>query len=442
MDIRFDASHFEKLGTIIHEEGWPAFFKQGPTLEPLYPLLISCSMKKAAFLGVSYQKVQTVFQIVLFFLSLVLLYRLLSKLDIHPKIIAAVLLYFGFSPALINSSLSLFSEVITYPFILGCLLTIPLVWNAILEGKLKETLKFGLLFTLLATTVTFSKAILEYVFVLFLLPFVFLLFTSLLRKQFSKVKCASLFLLLFFCIFQGALNTYKSLNQKYNGYYTFTDARGPFMFYHYAVKRTAPLDHDHFMVTVLSIPGEHVCRAKYGELCQDWWYDNYSFAEKKANELKADGMPERKVYSELMKLGFKQILSNPFQYALLTSFETLKLFFWESTKVGFVYYPTWLETIYDIPIFKNILRLAVMLITVGSFLFVVLFLLRRRENDHKTTQLLFIVYFVLLFMLLYSSVITITRYAFPIASFYLVMIAFMLNEMKKSRISSRGSDRQ
>jgi hypothetical protein len=58
----------------------------------------------------------------------------------------------------------------------------------------------------------------------------------------------------------------------------------------------------------------------------------------KEKELLAEGIPQSAVYGQLFKLGFIQIAHHPFSYGLLTSFEAIKLFFWKSTKVEFIYY--------------------------------------------------------------------------------------------------------
>ncbi len=433
MDIRFDAGHFEKLGRLVQTEGWTGFLKHGPTLEPLYPSIIAQSMRLENVLNIPYQKIQAAIQILFLFISQMLLYQFLKLLKIHTAIILTVLLYFGFSPGLVNGTFSLFSEIITFPFLLGCVWFSVRIWQSILNRDIQKTFYNTCYFTILATTVTFSKAILEYVFLAFLLPFIVVLVKALIVKEHKRSVAAFLFLSLFVCVSHGSLAVYKSLNQKYNGHYTFTDFRGPYMFYQYAVKRTRPLTGENLMVPLLSIPGEQVCRAKYGEACQDWWYDNYSYSMAKEKELLAEGIPQSAVYGQLFKLGFIQIAHHPFSYGLLTSFEAIKLFFWESTKVGFVYYPSWIEAIHENTLFKNGLRLTIFILTVIGFIGVIRHLWKQSKNGGKigedTLLLGFSLYFVFLFMTLYASVITITRYAFPIASFYLIFIAFFLNQL-------------
>ncbi len=310
------------------------------------------------------------------------------------------------------------------------------IWQTLLKGDLKPAVFLGLSFTLLATLVTFAKAILEYIFLLFLLPFVVLMLISFFKKKFAPGWCAFIFLMQFLIIFCGALHTYRSLNERTNGYFTLTDYRGPYMFYHYAVKRTDRMDKDHFLSALLMIPGEGVCRAVYGQRCKDWWWDAYPYAIKKSEELKKMGVKETVIFRELIKEGVKVILLNPLPYSLFMSFETLKLLFWESTKIGYVVYPPWLKTLHDNIFFKSLLRFFVFFITAFSLLFLLRHLFTHRRlffeyaaHNEKTHFLFLALFFMIIFMFLYSSVIVITRYAFPIVPFYLIAIAFALNNI-------------
>ena len=118
------------------------------------------------------------------------------------------------------------------------------------------------------------------------------------------------------------------------------------------------------------------------------------------------------------------------------SFETVKLLFWESTKIGYVVYPLWLKTLHDNIFFKSLLRFFVFFITTFSLLFLLRHVFTHRRlffeytDNNEQTHFLFLGYFfMIIFMLLYSSVIVITRYAFPIVPFYLIAIAFTLNNI-------------
>ena len=238
-----------------------------------------------------------------------------------------------------------------------------------------------------------------------------------------------------------SLHGYKFLNHKYNGHYTFTDYRGPYMLYHYTVRRTAPLDKETFWVALTSIPGEKVCRALCGDACKKWWWDSYSLAERKSEELIANGVPEARINSTLIRLAIIEAVKNPFQYAMFMSFEALKLLFWESTLIGYVQYPQWLQYVYNNIAFKNLLRLVVFLITTFAMMSLSKYVWKNRrlldsyklEENNRYQQIFFIFYFLVVFILLYSTVITITRYSLPIAPLYLVSIAFIFNEITANR---------
>ena len=441
MEIRYDAFIFEKLAKIISAEGWVSFLKQGPSLEPLYPFVISVSIKIASWLGISYQKVQSGMQVLILLLSQLLLYKMLCALRIRRTITALIVAYFGLSPAIINSTFSLFSEIITYPFIIGLIFLSVKIWQSILKMDFKRTICLGIAFSLLACTATFAKAILEYVFMLYLFPFLWLMIRSWRQNQLAQCRCCFAFIVLFMLIFQSLLHGYKRLNDQYNGHYTLTDSRGPYYFYQYAVQRAAPFDKDRFLIALFSVPGENVCRAVYGERCRSWWWDNTSLGIKKAEELKSQGVADKYINDKIMKLGIKEAASNPFQFTLFMSLEMVKLLFWESTKVGYVAYPRWVQWVYDIKNLSQFLRLFVFLLTTFSLFYTLknIFYHRHRlytdnsPDDARFQLLFFLFYFTAVYILMYSLVLTITRYAFPVVSLYLAVMAFTLDKLLPPR---------
>jgi len=95
--VVFDAIGYEQLGRMISQEGWIKFFETGPNREPLYPFLISISMRIADILSISYLEIQKLFQIMILLSAQILTLRLFKLLDISKKIIPFILLYIGFS---------------------------------------------------------------------------------------------------------------------------------------------------------------------------------------------------------------------------------------------------------------------------------------------------------------------------------------------------------
>src|SRR5437867_3879842 len=109
--IVFDSVEYEHLGNMLYHQGWVEYFKTGPNREPLYPLFIAFSMKLADVFSLPYILILKVIQISILFLSQCLIYRLLKRLQIRETIVGLTILYWGISPAIVNSALSLYSEV-------------------------------------------------------------------------------------------------------------------------------------------------------------------------------------------------------------------------------------------------------------------------------------------------------------------------------------------
>jgi hypothetical protein len=225
------------------------------------------------------------------------------------------------------------------------------------------------------------------------------------------------------------------LNKQYHGSYRFTDDRGTNLLYTYAFKRTAPLTKELLSVTLLSIPGERFCRSFYEEACREWMWDNSNLAIRKRNALLED-TPDEEVDKIIFLWAFEQILSNPIQYFFLTSLEGLKMFFWESTKVGFVYYPPWLLHIHDNIIMKNGLRGIVGLLALFSTFFAGVYIWKNRrkicdgsEAAEKDQYLFFVFFFLILFISLYALVMTLVRYSLPIAPLFIAVVAFTAQQM-------------
>ncbi|HLD69859.1 MAG TPA: hypothetical protein VJA17_03750, partial [Candidatus Omnitrophota bacterium] len=118
MIIVYDAGVFEDAGKMIYENGWIGFFKSGPRREPLYPFLVSLSMHAGEWLGISYHYLQKFIQIIFLFSTQLLLFKLLQELKANRTLSLVIILYFGFSPAIVNSAMSLYSEIASYPFVL------------------------------------------------------------------------------------------------------------------------------------------------------------------------------------------------------------------------------------------------------------------------------------------------------------------------------------
>ena len=181
--IVHDAISYDDLGRTIHRDGGITFFKGGPQREPLYPLLVSIAMSLADTFSMPYLQIQKLLQIVILLVTQIASLHLLRKLGVKESLIALAMLYIGFSPALVNSALSLFSEIVAYPFILGILFLIIKGWRSSLRdepvGKIMVT---GICLGLLFMAMISAKAIFEFVLPVALLPFLFLTVYSLVKE--------------------------------------------------------------------------------------------------------------------------------------------------------------------------------------------------------------------------------------------------------------------
>jgi len=91
--------------------------------------------------------------------------RILRKLEIHPLIILTIIFYIGFCPAIVASALNLFSEIAAYPFVVGIILMSFCYWK---ESRVKQAVILGLCFLGAA----FVRGVFEFIFPLFILPFI------------------------------------------------------------------------------------------------------------------------------------------------------------------------------------------------------------------------------------------------------------------------------
>jgi len=349
---------------------------------------------------------------------------------------AALVFYWGFSPAIINSGLSHFSEILSYPIILGILIFTTKAWQCLNTGD-RRIIRYAFLLAPLFILIISVKGAFELILMLFLLPFFIRIFYALLKGDRHKVKFGILFIAII--LFGVNLFTlpYKSLNQKYNGKFAFTD-RGPWMFYASAVKRTQLLTQQQQRAFLASIPGSGVCRSLVTkEDCYFWSSEMDSgIGRSKTQEYERKQIPYSQEDTELIRESLKIILSHPVQYFLLLPLEGLKMFFWESTRIGFVEYPQWLHNLFVTDVIRYGIRLFLSALTLLAYFNLFRLCVVRRHfffnrkkggEEDRITILLFI--FITVLVSVYSLVYVITRYSLPIASLYVASIALLIDNL-------------
>ena len=430
MIIVYDAATYEALGKRIVNQGWIEFFRTGPNREPFYPALIAFSMGLGKSFGISYQFIQALIQLLILFLTQVLTLRILRLLKINNLLSALTILYLGISPAIVNSALSLFSEIATYPLILTIMLLIYRSWLSFTGPRFRIIL-LAIATSLLFVLMILNKGIFELVTPVFF--FLFIL-SALLTRNRKLIVNAFVYLVVVLGVFYSLVIGYKSANEIFNGHFVIAN-RGAWGLYGSTARRMEPLTNERFLTALAFVPGEGVCHSIFGEeKCRFWSFEKAGeFGSQKISELNRSSMPPEVVDSTLILLSKQKVLQNPAQYVLLVAMEGLRMFFWESTQVGFVEYPFVLRKLFDWRPFKDGLRLVIALLTLLAFAYLGAVIWRGRKNILKTEGPLLFLYFCLLFIFSFIGAYLIfgiiVRYLFPIVPLYLIIIAYTLQEV-------------
>lgn len=441
--VVFDAINYEDLGRMIYHEGWVKYFETGPNREPLYPFLIAISMRIADIFSVSYLYIQKFIQIIILLVTQVLTLKLLRKLEIDSKIIALTILYIGFSPAIVNSAFSLFSEIATYPLILGIIYVAVKAWRSILQGNSCLKLTFlGLFLGVLFILITSTKAIFEFIFPILLLPYLVFIIRAFTQKDKKILTRSTVYILAALLSFGSFLHFFKSMNQKHNGTYAFAN-RGAWMLYGTVERRTIKMTPKKVLAAISMVPGDGVCIALFGKKECDYWTFNKTMelGVKKSGEIASSGTLPHKIDSKLIELSKQEILNNPIQYGFFHLLEGARMFFWESTQIGFVTYPAWLTKLFTFTPFKNTLRLIIGCFTIASFFYLFLFIFQNKnlllDTENRRSEKLQICFFafliIIFFIQLYSFFCILTRYSFPIVPLYILSMAFLIQKILLAR---------
>lgn len=431
MEISCDAVGYEYLGKMLTQKGWIEFFRTGPQREPFYPALIAFSIGVEKISGVSYQLTQIVIQLLILLLTQILAMRILWILKINDLLSALTILYLGISPAIVNSALSLFSEIIVYPFILAIVLLMYQSWISFSGPKIR-IIVLAIASGLTLVLMTLSRGIFE-----FIAPvFISLFFLSTLATRNRKfILNATAYFVIVLTVFYVLITGYKLTNKVLNGRFMVT-GRGAHMLYGSVARRAEPLTRERFFTALAYIPGEGVCEAIFGkEKCFFWSPGKLDeFAYTKAGELQASGLRPEEIDKDTFRTAFKIILQKPGQFVLLWFEEGLKMFFWESTQIGFVSYSAGLTKLFCWSPIKNGLRLFMSILTFAAFIYLISFLLRERKNlfvPHENIKILLFLSFLLVFLFSSAQALFIIagRYALPAVPLYLVVIAYTLQKI-------------
>jgi len=436
MAIECDAIGYENLGRILYQNGWIEYFRQGPNREPFYSLTIALAMALANLFSANYQFLQAILQILIMILTQFLTLQILKKLQIHQILSAVTLLYLGFSPAIVNSAFSLYSEILTYPFVLLLILLLAEIWTNLYIQKTVKILWLGMLTGFCGLFLVYIKGIFEIVFPLILIGFLAMVILNAASRDRKLTSNCIIFFAAGMLIFNVPIFLHKTMNKKYNGNFTFTD-RGPWALYGNTARRSEPMSAGRVLAAAAYVLGDGACK----RLCDkdDCYYWSFWTSDRMAQEgiarLAREGYGNR-MSKQLVLESARLALKNLPQYTLFAALESAKMFFWESTKIGFVSYPPGLSRLFDWGPFKDGIRILLALLSLLAFFFtgVTLWQKRRMLRGRSPQQeKLIIVTLIFLFISFFAGIhavfYVLPRYALPIAPLLLILIAFALQKI-------------
>ncbi|MBF0386308.1 MAG: hypothetical protein HQL20_00465 [Candidatus Omnitrophica bacterium] len=434
MIICWDSLEYRDLGRLLQNNDFLSYFKGGPRREPIYPVLVSVAMHMESWSGIVYTRILAGIGVGILFITQVLMYIVLRKLNVRIWICAFILLYFGFSPAINNTAFSLYSEISVLPWTLLSALLIAKSFETIISKNIVRSFFAGAGIGSLFVIMTMIKAPFELVFFVFVGLYFVLLLRAFIQKNRPVIIKALVFIFTLCLVYEVPVTAYKMLNKVFNNNYALT-GRGSWALYGGVALKTEPMTARKILTAIAHIPGNGACMRFFSEEeCTYWEAFSASdgFGLGKYGQVSST-TPAADVDRVILGDCKKRILEHPFQYVFMSSFDWIKMFFWESTKIGFVEYPPWLETLYNKTIFKDGLRL---LVSLGSLIAFIILLLSIR-NPVKLTDsqcpatkeqyLRFTIFVILLFYTgLHSMFNTVTRWALPLAPLYLVCVGYAL----------------
>ncbi|HLF18692.1 MAG TPA: hypothetical protein VI749_07360 [Candidatus Omnitrophota bacterium] len=434
--VVYDSISYESTGKMIYEQGWIAFLKAGLYREYGYAFLVSIAMRLADYLHVSYLTVVKFIQLLFLFSAQLLSYYVMRRLRIHPLITAWALLYIGLSPGLLFSTMILYYEAGMYPFVLLLLIGAAHAWLALIKENKNIVIPTIVLAVALFCCASI-KAIFEPLSYFMLLPFLALILKAIIAKRKAVYKKGIVFLIVFAIFFYLPITAYKLVNKYYNNEYTLTDRSGR-IFLGSTLVRVQDFEIKQLKsLIVFTFMLNHCATFADPNECGlwDWRYGDklaLSYMEEYAHK---HNLPLPLTQRQLTNAAFQEILNQPLRYALVTIIHSFKIFYWEYF-FGFAAYPDWMDRTFLVG------RLGLTISLTSAFLAFLGFSHlcwwvwhnRRRLVDNSApmemrTVMVYILFLILVgFGILSSLLWILDRYILPVASLYIISIAFFLDQ--------------
>jgi hypothetical protein len=416
--VVYDAIGYQEFGRLLMEKGWPAYF-QGLYREPLFPFMISLAMRLEQASGIGYTYILKVFLLIELAVAMAGTYRLARLLGARRIWAGVAAFYLGISPAIVNSTLWLWSEGAIYPFVVWGVIWLVHTWGEMRKGsgilRLSGYAAWTAVLFILAAMV---KAPVATVFVALLIPWYWAVLYGLWHNDKHMAGRALLVSLICLLMMGAYVENYKYLNWRGNGNYAITN-RADLALFGNTVRRLDPQ-------ALKLIPEAILCAPRLGyeryagRSCGYWTYalsDNINVQY--AQELSAKGFTDQERQAFFFSTAFRLMREHPFQELFFSLIEGSKMFFWEN-RLWFVKYPEGLARIYKHQAVFQGLYVVMALLSFAGLLCTLY-----RALHYRRMAEIFAAFFVVFFIGSYVLFFVDIRYAFPLAPVFMAMIAAM-----------------
>ncbi|MFH0753404.1 MAG: hypothetical protein V2A70_02415 [Candidatus Omnitrophota bacterium] len=424
----YDALGYENLGRLIMENGWGMYFRE-LNREPFFPFLISVAMRLEQVSGVGYNYILKVFLLIELALAMAGTYRLARLLGAGRWWALGGAWYLGVSPAIVNSTLWLWSEAAVYPFVIWGIIWLIYAWQEIFSQRsVCYLLGYTALASVLFIFAAMVKASLAVVFVGLLMPYYACVIHGLWLKHARQIYRALLVSLIGVLMMGAYVENHKFLNWRGNGNYAITN-RADVALLGNTVRRLHPQALHLIPQAILAAPRLGICEKYYGASCAFWSaLTSDKINDQYGQQLRAEGFSDTQRRQMFLMTAFGLMREHPFQEVFFAGIEGMKMFFWEN-RLYFVKYPDALArfftnhaVVYTLCFVFAVLSLAGLLSTAWrAFRY-------RRMPD--LFAVLFVIFFIGSYMLFFVDI----RYGFPLAPVFMAMIAAMGQVLRVSML--------
>jgi len=365
----FDSEGYYALARLFYDGHWSEYFRSGPSREPLYPLVIAASMYAGKWLGISYTYPLKIFSFGFLAATMFLIQQILRIINTNRWIQAATILYTGFSPILINSALCLYSEIVTFPWLVGAVLTGIYFVRSLRPSQpphFSASIGLGICFL----GFTFVKGMGEILAPLFFCWLIFYGWRQSVLKILPFLRQSKIKILLVLFVFYSPLLLYKSLNYTFNNHFVLTNRMDMALYGNLNLRAKSPLTMDNFLNHLSTVPVSYdLCPHFFHEKCSHWTMsssdETYLTREDQLNKQNlTSAQNEKIIHQETLRAFF----GHPIAQCVFLAQEGMKMFFWETTRGAFVSYPPWLENLFNVPCIVILTSLGVGIFCLGGFL--------------------------------------------------------------------------